>query len=201
METKTARSWYVWLWWSPAVTVPTVYVFYFSELEQIVRNIVCPDRSCGSILKYAIPIVSLLIVSSLWHLILLIPALNKESVFVRWHGRQALMLAGVRTVVPIVLVLWSGDEIGLIPAIPVLIVIWLFGTLWGQRQAARGDCSLMRWFGHREALPVPEPVEESSQIIEKDTDTLVATFRYSNDPQERRKAFSILEKLGQVEEL
>ena len=200
MEKKNARNWYWWLWLSPAVTVPTVIALYFSDVKYLVRNLVCPDRRCGTIIFYAIPIVTILFVSALWHLILLKPALNKESEFVRWHGWQALMLAGVRTIVPIGLVLWARDEEGVIPAIPILIVIWFFGTLWGQLQAARGDCSLMRWFGRGDMLPLPEPIEKSSQKTIPNPDALVDLIRFSNNQDQRRRALLELEDLGMVED-
>jgi hypothetical protein len=113
--------------------------------------------------------------SALWHLILLLPALNKESEFVRWHGRQALLLAGVRTVVPLVLggvfgfeLDWWGGyyEFRALSSVPILVLVWFFGTLWGQRQATRGDCSLMRWLGRAEAVLPREPAEEPTQVAE-----------------------------------
>jgi len=91
--------------------------------------------------------------SALPHLILLVPALNKKSAFVRWHGRQALLLAAVRTVVPLAFVAAFGSGGLALLAVPILIVVWAVGTLIGQRQAARGLCTLMRWFGRAEAQP------------------------------------------------
>ncbi|MCJ7702696.1 MAG: hypothetical protein MUO62_14015 [Anaerolineales bacterium] len=200
MEIKKARNWYWWLWLSPAVTVPTVIGLNFSDVEYVVRDIVCPGVKCSYILRYTIPIVTLLFISALWHLILLIPALNKENKFVRWHGRQALMLAGLRTIVPIGLVLWVGND-GLLPAIPILIVIWIFGTLWGQLQAARGDCSLMRWFGLEIPQPLTEPVAEADPLTTEDPNELVEVIRFSTDVNERRNALSELKRFGLVENL
>lgn len=194
MEIKTARNWYWWLWLSPLVTIPTLLMLYDQDIEYVIRHVV-------GWAGYTLPIVVLLLLSALWHLILLVPALNKHSGFVRWHGRQALMLAGIRTAVPICMVLLTGDEYGVLFAIPILLIVWLFGTIWSQRQAARGDCSLMRWFGRAEALPSPKPVPDPAQDVDRDPDALVDIIRFSHDPQQRRAALIGLEQLGMVERL
>lgn len=136
--------------------------------------------------------------SALWHLILLFPALNKESEFVRWHGRQALLLAGMQTAMLFVFVFFNLLAL-------ILIAIWFFGTLWGQRQAIRGDCSLMRWLDRAEALPSREPVAEPAQVAgpepaaEPDLEVLIDIIRHSRDPEERRQALAELEKRGMVD--
>jgi hypothetical protein len=91
--------------------------------------------------------------SSAWHLILLFPAFDRKSAFVRWHGRQALLLAGVRTAVPLLFVLAFGRSWHLVWGLPILVAVWFAGTLLAQREAARGLCSLMRWCGRGEAQP------------------------------------------------
>jgi hypothetical protein len=116
-----------------------------------------------------------LLVSSLWHLILLVPALNKKSAFVRWHGWQALLLAGVRTALSFgwgfvsmfrwfVLTYFPGYLD--LCAMPFLIGVWLGSTLWGMREANRGECTLMRWFGRAEAQPARPRAAESTQETE-----------------------------------
>jgi uncharacterized membrane protein len=142
-ERRIARNWYWWLWLSPLLTMPTL-LFLFLAFAYAGQ-----DHVGGSIAVLG---------SALWHLVLLIPALNKRSEFVRWHGRQALLLAGAMTVLLLVFAFDSG-------AIPLYgtaddllyfaFAVWFFGTLVSQRQAARGDCSLMRCLGRAEALPGP----------------------------------------------
>lgn len=139
--------------------------------------------------------------SALWHLILLIPASNKERPFVRWHGRQALLLAGMRTAVPLTFGLAFGLSGQVYLAIPLLLAIWLSGTLWGQRQAAGGDCSLMLWSGQERLLSSPQRAWEAAEAQEPDADALVEIIHYSREPAERRKALSQLQKLGMVEPL
>jgi hypothetical protein len=191
-EERTARNWYWWLWLSPFLTIPTLIALGFSDSSY---ELVCAGnlRNCDYNLEFRVTILIAVLGSALWHLILLIPALSKESEFIRWHGRQALLLAGVWTAVPLAFGLGFGEEEETFWVIPVLIAVWLFGTLWGQNQAARGDCSLMRWFGRAEALPV--------HVKSLDPEALVDIIRYSRDPEERRKALSELEKLEMVESL
>ena len=169
MEKEIARNWYWWLWLSPLVTALTLA--WFATLYQ--EPAVTPLSVLGS---------------SLWHLILLFPTFNRKSEFVRWHGRQALLLAGVRTVVPLGFVFGFGTDDPALISIPVLIAVWFFGTLWGQRQAARGKCGLMRWFGRADAQP-------------SHVDALVDVIRFSRDPEERDKALAKLQELGMVEPL
>jgi hypothetical protein len=180
MERKRARKVYNWLWFSPTVTVTTFAILWFSQSS-----------------RQTFPMAILVFLSGLWHLILLREALNKDSLFVSWHGRQALVLAGVRTLVPISTVFWFGYEQGYFLSIPFLLLIWLGGNLWGQGEATNGDCSLARWFGHEDVLPGPEP-EEGDDL---DLGSLEDIVRFSDDPEERRQAISKLEELGFVEEL
>ena len=146
---------------------------------------------------YIIAILIPVLISALWHLILLIPALNKESSFVRWHGRQALLLAGVRTIVPMVLALWD-DDYYILSSIPVLFIIWLVGNIWGRRQASKGRCSLMRWFGHQIPAMEPEPAASPQLASPSDPDSLVEIFRFSHDSQKRKSALEELKRLGLV---
>jgi hypothetical protein len=188
MEKQTAQNWYWWLWLSPLLTIPTLLflflLLWFMDLEDL-----------GALIA--------VLGSALWHLVLLIPALNKEHPFVHWHGRQALLLAGVRTAVPLVLGLALFDALieAMLVAIPVLIVIWFSGTLWGQRQAARGDCSLMRWFDQEGLLSTPRAANVKTQAGEQGAEALVKIIRFSCDLEERRSALAELESRGMVEDL
>jgi hypothetical protein len=140
-------------------------------------------ENCNYRLAYLLSGLSAILGSALWHLFMLIPALDRQRVFVRWHGRQILLLAGIRTAVPAAsLVMTLNNESGLLWSIPVLIVIWLFGTLWGQGQASRGDCALMRWFGHGEGLPLLKGATIPGAGP--------ATYPLGQDTPEHRAAFS-----------
>jgi len=199
-EIKTAKDWYKWLWFSPVFTIPTLLSLYSNNYDYKLKRILCPSGSCSPFLKYTMPFVILYLVSALWHLILLKPALDKESKFVRWHGRQALSLAGIRTFVPIGLTLLvNNEEDGFIYSIPILLLIWLVGNLWGSAQASKGQCSLMRWFGHQIPPMEPEPAASPLQEPSSDQDDLVESFRFSPDSQERKNALEELKRLGLVE--
>jgi hypothetical protein len=185
MQIPEARKWYRWLWWSPLLTVPTFIVVaiwaYFSGAWA------------------GVPV----IISALWHLILLKPALDKERPFVQWHGRQALLLAGLRTIIPLAIVVWEDDVEAIPVAIPFLIVVWLFGTIWGQRQAARGDCSILRWFARHDAETILTVVDREKEVIDidKQTKDLVYVIRFGRSPEQREAALAELEALDMVETL
>ncbi len=186
-----APTLYRWLWLSPLVTVPTMmllalsFSFFYDPGFQMIWDGVSwyhPDWDLAKKGSTLIPFLG----ASLWHLILLFPALNKKSEFIRWHGWQALLLAGVRTAVPLVFGLAFGFQFVLfgfnlgfefetsLLFVPALIPIWLFGTLWYQRQAARGDCSLMRWFGRAEALPFPGSAREKRTVRRRQAEQIWA---------------------------
>ncbi len=201
MEKRTARNWYWWLWLSPLVTVP---LCAFLVLAESGYDLVCGspwDPGCDRDLAGRVNILIAVLGSSLAHLILFAPALNRKSEFVRWHGRQALLLAGLRTAVPLTFGLAFGEKGITLLFTPFLIAVWLFGTLLGQLQAARGGCSLARWAGRAGALPPPEPTPKPVQASEPSPATLVDVIRYSRDPRERLLALSELKKLGLVEAL
>jgi hypothetical protein len=140
-QIMAAKKAYGWLWRSPLLTVPTLIVLYFFS---------------DSIL---FPILG----SALWHLILLQYANNKKSGFVRWHGRQALVLAGIRTAIPLFFFFTDGEyfyEESIWPFL-LLLAVYFIGNIWGRNQVLRGDCWLMRWRGHGEDLPLPTQIEDS----------------------------------------
>ncbi len=200
MERKKARDWYWWLWLSPLLTIPTL-LFFYSQLFGYDLMHTWAGIGYGHASRISVGIGVL--VSALWHLVLLGPIRNKESLFVRWHGRQALLLAGVRTAIPLAFGLAIGEDYEVLLFIPVQIVVWFGGTLWGQLQASRGKCSLARWFGQEELLPVVEKatVTVASQPKEQDVKTLVEIIRFSRDPAERKRAVEELTKRGMVEAL
>ena len=198
MERKKARDWYWWLWLSPLFTIPTLG-FFLSQ--GIGYDLVCRWgwQTCDWGLAGRVTILIAVLGSALWHLVLLRPIRNKESLLVRWHGRQALLLAGVRTVVPLGFGLAFGDDYGALLFIPVQLVVWFGGTLWGQLQAARGDCSLARWFGQEELLVSIEEPDEEMQASEQSAQALVEIVRSSRDPEERKQAIAELSRRGMVE--
>jgi hypothetical protein len=203
MELQTARKWYRWLWLSPILTVPTLLILYLL-VDPLAFDLICPQGYLSCIddyhRKFLITAPVAVMGSALWHLVLLTPTLNKQYLFVRWHGRQALLLAGLRTAIPLASIFILGEGEAFFSLI-IMIPVWLFGTLWGQRQAASGDCSLMRWTGKADSLPGSPEEIESYEHEEISVVALENTFRFSDDPQERQATLEEMKKLGLVEYL
>lgn len=185
MDRKKARNWYWWTWLSPLLTIPTLvfialasyFILDFNELPAAILAT---------------------IVSAAWHLFLLIPLNNKESSFVRWHGKQMLALAGLQIITLFSLLLSLVYDESLIIIAGVIGLTWFFGTLFGQFQAARGDCSLMRWFGHEDELKALATETQVDEAAGLDSDAMVDIIRFSRDSEERRKALKELDSLGMV---
>ncbi len=200
METKRASDGYRWLWLSPFLTVPTLLFILFNNPGV---DLICGGsyRNCDYQTSFLVTAVIAIVGAGLWHLVLLRPALDKQSAFVRAHGWQALILAGIRTAIPLAVVILSdGDEFSMLFTIPLLIVVWLAGTAWGQGQAKRGDCSLLRWQGDTKTLrAVREETVKKAGKSRPDPDKLVHIIRFNPDPDERRRALEVLDKLGLVE--
>lgn len=187
---KSARGVYRWLWCSPLLTIPTLALLLFSDM----------------------PISIAVLGSALWHLLLLRQALAKHP-FVRWHGWQGLLLAGLRTAVPLSYGLMFYDEDSVTSVIWILIAIWLIGNISGQNQVARGDCWLMRVRGQGDGLPLkwspaaparPQPSAEPSvaRLAEAkrraEVADLLAVFQIG-DAASRSKALEQLKSMGEVE--
>ena len=203
MDRKRARNWYWWPWLSPLLTVPTLLLLY-GIVSALVWGLAVPSRpGGGAAIHYAIveraAILIAVLGSALWHLVLLVPARDKKNAFVRWHGRQALLLAGVRTAVPVALGLLIAGY-GPLLSIPILLAIWFGGTLWGQLQAARGNCSLMQRLG-QEVLPARREADKDMQVRKRETQALIEIVRFNPDPEERHKAMEELFRRGMVEAL
>jgi hypothetical protein len=201
-EHKQAKYVYRWLWLSPFLTIPTLAILYNWEPGY---ELICSGSysNCNWHLAGQITGTIAVLGSALWHLTLLKPSRNKNSFLVRWHGRQALALAGVRTAIPFFFAL--KDNIDSLGFIPILIFVWLVGTIWGQNQAKRGNCTLARWYGHAIELPGPPSEsqdEKTSPTSTKDEiESLVKTLRFDPDTQARTDALLKLEALGVVEDL
>jgi hypothetical protein len=200
MERRKARNWYWWLWLSPLVTIPSFLMVYSVGPGY---EWVCPSglRGCNWAAAERVTIAVAVLVSALWHLVLLLAALNKEHPFVRWHGRQALLLAGARTALPLGFGLAFGETGAALLFLPVQVAVWFGGTLWGQRQAARGDCSLMRWTGQGELLASLQRADPATEVAAMDPEALVEIIRNGIDPEQRRAALLELERKRMVESL
>lgn len=125
-EIRYARGAYNWLRVSPLLTIPTLYFaasvfFQFDICSNF--GLVC-NYSVDEAISYGGGVV----VSALWHLLLLQYANHKNSEFVREHGRIALTHAGIRTGVALVtagmsIFLFGASSVLLI-GIVILIILW-----------------------------------------------------------------------------
>jgi len=195
MEYEKAKQVYLWLWFSPLLTIPTLVILLTWDPGYRLN-------CCGYAIEERITGTIAVLGSALWHLSLLKSARSKDSSLIRWHARQALTLAGLRTAVPFFFMFVFGFDSETLISIPILICIWLLGTFFGQDQAKQGSCTLARLFGHADELPGP-PVEDLEQIpkTEKEIQDLVKMFRFSSNKNSRANALRRLEELGVVEDL
>jgi hypothetical protein len=189
-EIESARSMYTWLKISPIFTVPTILFLFQRDLGY---DLICGTdwitnfSNCNTDMADFVSIALAIMLPALWHVLLLIQVRNQKREFARWHGWQALMLAGIRTAISLVFVLVDGwtrmndamngtwrSGFGSYPLAVILLMIAYFaGNSWGQKQAREGDCWLMRKAGHRRGLLLQTHIEtkpiETKPTTEVDT--------------------------------
>ncbi|MBN8657832.1 MAG: hypothetical protein J0M11_19020, partial [Anaerolineae bacterium] len=125
-ELSLAKAPYNWLRVSPIVTIATL--FFVASFG--IGSAVCYGDlfSCSSDDEMYINIGVGILVSAIWHLLLLQYANNKDSEFIRIHGRRALTFAGIRTAIAILIIVFDwilGTGGALIcPGIAILLVVW-----------------------------------------------------------------------------
>ncbi len=153
-EKQLAKDAYSWLRASPLLTVITYFFLYSFSNNHIIA----------------------ILGSALWHLLLLQYINNKESDFVRWHGRQALGLAGIRTLLPLTFLfldkIVQSDGCLYSWVIVVLIFLWLVNTPWGNKQVENGTCWLAQRMNHTITSPADKILEEILSEIPSQRPTL-----------------------------
>jgi hypothetical protein len=198
MDSKKAVKAYTWLWISPILTIPT-RTFISSLLFPIFTYTFDWGYAIGDRLSWLLAVLG----SSLWHLILVPGLFNEEDTYLRWHKRQALALAVIRTAIPAGFAILFGEGgTGFVNFI--LVVVWSLGTFVGQNQAKNGKCSLAVRLGHGDELPDPAIfIEEEKKPSEKEEDpeSLLHIYRFSEDQEARDYALQRIQELGLVEEL
>lgn len=200
-DIRSARNVYRWLWLSPFLTIPTLI---FVIVREPGYELLCHGSSIGCDWPKASLVdgVIAVLVSSVWHpVVLLRPRQGKTQPFVHWHRLQALLLTAIRTAVPLMLWIIAPDSV-IVLAIPVLLLIWLFGTLWGRRQAMHGKCSLARWAGREhEITPIRDAKGHPSLETDPAVAMLIGAIRFGKKPAVRQDALTQLTDLGMVETL
>jgi hypothetical protein len=126
-EIQLAKAPYNWLKASPLITVGTLFFIVQLDIGGALcglPNLFCRDEQLIYI-NFGIGV----LLSALWHLLLLQYVNNKESELVREHGRKALIQAGIRTGVALfgVILDWALGASGgfACAAIILLLIIWV----------------------------------------------------------------------------
>ena len=164
-ETQLAKGAYRWLRFSPILTVITYFILSaFNFGERFCNLVYCGYYKTDFYITAIIAILG----SALWHLTLLQYVNNKKSEIVSWHGRQALVIAGLRTLIPISFLILDfileAESIFYCLVIPVLILVWAIATPWGNKQVEHWECSLANWMGKiitpntEDAQPTPQEI-------------------------------------------
>lgn len=156
-EIRLARGAYNWLRASPLLTIPTLLVLY-----QFGSSAACTTADPLCNYQFFIGASVGILGSALWHLILLMYVNNKDSEFVRKHGRQALLYAAIRTATPLIFLVidFLANTQGLFACFSVLILIllWLVNSKTGLEQIKKekGGLNIS-----------PEDGTESNAILQK----------------------------------
>jgi hypothetical protein len=142
-ELSLAKAPYNWLRVSPIVTIATL--FFVASFG--IGSAVCYGDlfSCSSDDEMYINIGVGILVSAIWHLLLLQYANNKDSEFIRIHGRRALTFAGIRTAIAILIIVFdwilgTGGAL-LCPGIAVLLLAWAIQQITPKEIKEREDVS------------------------------------------------------------
>ncbi len=135
-DRKSARGAYKWLRFSPLLTIPTLL---FIILSSPGYSLLCSSNfsNCNSDLSNTLSNSLGVIGSALWHLILLQYVNNKNSEFIRRHGRQALKHAGIRTGLALFAALagfFNGAALISLLIIPVLFILWVINSNNGYKE-------------------------------------------------------------------
>jgi hypothetical protein len=154
-ERQLARGPYQWLRVSPLLTVFTFCVVMSLELGDLFCGNIyyCKDNS-----SLMISAICGVLISALWHLLLLQYIRSDRSELVRKHGKQALIYAGGRTAVPLAIIFLDllaglGGSLACW-TIPILIILWLTNSSSGLQQVETD-------------LPGPENISSIEEVAMK----------------------------------
>ncbi|GAB1471084.1 hypothetical protein MASR2M66_19620 [Chloroflexota bacterium] len=127
-EVQLAKAAYKWLKVSPILTLMTLFIVAGLGLGPTIcghLRLGC-DYEDISYVNYLFGV----ILSALWHLILLQYVNNKDSEFVRGHGRKALTLAGIRTGIALggLALDWVTGAGGIFVTIAIFILFFMWAV-------------------------------------------------------------------------
>ena len=195
MERKQARNVYLWLWLSPFLTIPTLIFIYASIPTYRLTRQLCGGYSSKCFADIdRLAMFSAVLISGIWHLVLLVYLFRHKHPFVRGHAAQGLFLAGVRTLLAVIAVVVSFDSDFYSAAFVLLIMllVWFFGNTIGMNQVRDGRCTLLKLRGVTFTLTPLPPTE--SEIRQR-----VSILRFSTNPRKRANAIEKLNQWGAVE--
>jgi hypothetical protein len=208
-EKQSARSAYSWLRASPLLTVITYGIMASMDVGgKLLCNYGGPGYySCiNDSPALLITRLSAVLMSALWHLILLQYINKNQPEFVQWHGRQAFLLAGIRTATPIGFLfidfIAQADGCLYALAIPALILLWLLNTPWGYKQVERGECALAQWKGKTISLPAETATPEAAQnAVAEDLSAAFAELLLALQSEDDVTRIKALMRLNSAKEL
>jgi ABC-type multidrug transport system fused ATPase/permease subunit len=139
-EERQAIRAYNWLRASPFLTIPTLLLISSLDLgESFCDNFLSAcNYEFVSYINYTFGVLG----SALWHAAILFQyANNKDSAFVRRHGQQALIYAGIRTAVPVIAIVldYFSSTSGALACVAILILmmLWFSHTKIGLERVKR----------------------------------------------------------------
>lgn len=197
-QKRTAKRVYAWLFWSAFITVPVFAVL-----------------TIGLGFQYSSPSTNQRVFTALlplvFHLVLLL-GLTSKSAFVFRHTQQGILLISIRAGLA-ALSLSIGTDLG--EGLWLFLLgngaLWLFGSLWGNGQVKRNECSWMKRNGEtvtvaQSGLPrlaAAAHLQKSREFIQqyKKNEAFqhaLAAFR-SGDHEVRLQAVEVLGTLDEVE--
>jgi hypothetical protein len=210
-EEKLAKAAYNWLRASPVVTLLTLFMIVSMDIAQYIcgdywswESVSRCDYQIAENINFAFGVLG----SALWHLVLLQYANNKDSEFVRKHGRQALVYAGIRTAVPLgaVVLNFLTGESGLFSclAIGTLLILWFALPNTGMAQIKReleNDPSISREFIQtRDTSPSNEIISVPIQMTSADREKVLGEILNGLQSENDETVLNAIANLNRVQE-
>ena len=194
-EKKSARGIYAWLLFSPILTIPVFIVLLY--------NLGYEASSTDSrVLASVIPLI--------FHLPLL-SGLFSKSAFVHRHTQQGILLIALRVcMATLASSITFGSDDGFWLFIFGNGSLWLFGSMWGWHQIARGEYWWMKQNGEKNISPETSATPQIDQELEDLLKSLNADDKVTakakaflafrgGTPETRKRAAEVLATLGEVE--
>ncbi|NJN80034.1 MAG: hypothetical protein HC797_05950, partial [Anaerolineales bacterium] len=204
-EERLAKAAYNWLRISPIVTITTLFIVTNMGLNSLFCNGNLYACSYGneSLINIGIGV----LVSALWHLLLLQYVNNKDSEFVRKHGKQALTYAGIRTAIAFTGVLldyFAGSNGSLdCVTIIILLIFWVAQTNAGLEKIKKEleeDPTISRELTQQtentSAIASSNEISNvSNEKVEVIGETVMENNSAQNDPSQQENLDNILSGL------